>query len=174
MKYKVLSVFIALAMLFVTAGSVFADSWHTNDPEVLKDLAKVRKATAKYHDVEQAIADGYVADPVCVPGMGFHYINYDLLMNPTPDLTQPEILLYVPSENGMKLVGVEYMLPIGGPDEDIPDSPPPAPVLFGVPYDGPMIGHGQGQPPHYDLHVWVWHPNPDGMFAMFNQQVSCP
>lgn len=173
MKIKVVTIVLVLVMLVVVSGQVVASSLNVNDPAVLKDLAKVRNATAKYHDVELALVDGYVADPVCVPGMGIHYINYGLLMNQTPDLTKPEILLYAPTDDGLKLVGVEYMLPIGEPDDDIPDSPPPAPNLFGVDYDGPMLGHGPGQPPHYDLHVWVWQPNPSGMFAMFNPNVGC-
>ena len=26
---------------------------------------------------------------------------------------------------------------------------------------------------HYDLHFWIWQPNPDGMFAAWNPSVSC-
>ena len=28
-------------------------------------------------------------------------------------------------------------------------------------------------PPHYDLHVWLYRENPDGMLAAFNPDVSC-
>jgi hypothetical protein len=28
-------------------------------------------------------------------------------------------------------------------------------------------------PEHYDLHVWLWKHNPEGMFAQFNPRVSC-
>jgi hypothetical protein len=27
--------------------------------------------------------------------------------------------------------------------------------------------------PHYDLHVWLYRDNPNGMFAQFNPNVSC-
>jgi hypothetical protein len=47
-------------------------------------------------------------------------------------------------------------------------------VLFGRPFDGPMLGHEPGMPPHYDLHVWVWQANPEGIFAPFNPNVTCP
>lgn len=30
-----------------------------------------------------------------------------------------------------------------------------------------------GQPPHSDLHVWVWQANPSGMFAPSNPNVNC-
>ena len=35
-----------------------------------RDLAAVREATAKYHNVNAAIADGYVPTEQCVDGMG--------------------------------------------------------------------------------------------------------
>jgi hypothetical protein len=47
------------------------------------------------------------------------------------------------------------------------------PSLFGQEFDGPMEGHGPGQPIHYDLHVWLWKKNPAGMFAPFNPKVAC-
>lgn len=65
------------------------------------------------------------------------------------------------------------MFAIGAHDTDLPDTEPAAPVLFGVPFDGPMDAHGPDQPPHYDLHVWVWSNNPSGIFEMFNPNVSC-
>lgn len=131
-----------------------------NDPAILKDLAAVRNVSARYHDVENALADGFEADPVCVAapglgGMGVHYINMERVQDPEINLLEPEIPLYASSGNGMKLVGVENMFAIGEPGSDVPDSPPPSPNLFGREFDGPMLGYGPGQPPHYDLHVWV-------------------
>jgi hypothetical protein len=73
----------------------------------------------------------------------------------------------------MKLLGVEYFQGIGAPDTPIPDPAPPAAVIFGRPLDGPMEAHEPGQPPHYDLHVWIWKANPSGIFAPFNPKVSC-
>jgi hypothetical protein len=29
-------------------------------------------------------------------------------------------------------------------------------------------------PVHYDLHVWLWHENPSGMFERVNPDLSCP
>ncbi|HSM25169.1 MAG TPA: hypothetical protein VK856_09925 [Anaerolineaceae bacterium] len=178
MKLKIFSVTIVLVLLVVVSGQVVASSLNVNDPAVLKDLAAVRNATARYHNVENALADGFVADIHCVAepglgGMGLHYVHLGRLTDGEINLLEPEILLYAPSGNGVKLVGVEYMLGIGPPDGEVPDDPDPAPVLFGREFDGPMVGHGPGQPPHYDLHVWVWQPNPSGMFAMFNPNVGC-
>lgn len=44
---------------------------------------------------------------------------------------------------------------------------------MGLPFDGPMPGHETGMPVHYDLHVWLFRHNPDGLLAPFNPAVSC-
>ena len=36
-----------------------------------------------------------------------------------------------------------------------------------------MPGHNPQMPWHYDLHVWFWEDNPDGLFAPFNPALSC-
>lgn len=148
-------------------------------------LAEVRRATAKYQDVNVALADGYEPDPVCAASpmgaMGVHYVNPALLQQPF-DTKRPQILLYEPTADGMKLVGVEWMMPVfvnGAPwfqPETIPPPPPynPAPTLFGHTFDGPMPGHNPSMPWHYDLHVWLWKRNPTGMFSSWNPAVHCP
>jgi hypothetical protein len=152
----------------------------------VKLLAKVAAATAKYHNVNVALADGYVQDPECVVspagGMGYHYVNFDLLMQP-PQPTKPPILLYEPTKGGgLRLVAVEYFTPVivggapwmGGVDEPPPPgSYNPAPELFGRAFDGPMAGHNPYMPWHYDLHVWLWKYNPNGGFTDYNPRVSC-
>jgi hypothetical protein len=167
---------LVLLLLAALAGVAYAATGIT-DPAVLKDLAQLRRATAKYHDVNAALADGFVPTPNCVQspdgGMGIHYINPARLMDPSINLLEPEILLYVESGNGLKLLGVEYFQGIGAPDTPIPDPAPPAAVVLGRPLDGPMEAHEPGQPPHYDLHAWVWSANPSGIFAPFNPNVSC-
>jgi len=165
----------AAAPAFALGAAPSADTMRTAAaPASL--LAAVRQATAKYHDVDKAIADGYLppsADEcVEVPGlggMGIHSVNPALASDLTVDPTKPELLLYAPKNGGgFKLVGVEWFVPVADPS-----NPPPQPVLFGQGFDGPMPGHEPGQPWHYDLHVWTWEPNPSGMFAQFNPNVSC-
>jgi len=97
-------------------------------------------------------------------------------MDPTINILEPEILLYVKSGNGLKLLGVEYFYGIGRPGSELKDvlQPYPAsPIIFGRPLDGPMEKHEPDQPPHYDLHVWLWQANPSGFFAPFNPNVDC-
>ena len=176
MKKILVSTGIAVLLLVVLASVVYAATGVT-DPVVLKELAQVRQATAKYHDVNVALADGFIQTPACVEspdgGMGIHFINPARLMDPAINTLEPEILLYVQTDDGMKLLSVEYFYGIGAPDTPVPNPAPPSPTIFGRPLDGPMEQHEPGQPPHYDLHVWLWQANPAGIFAPFNPNVSC-
>ncbi len=166
--HKLLIGLSMLAILFppITAGA--ATGWVT-DPEALRDMAQVRQVTAKYHNVETALADGYIPVSPCeqLPGvgaMGIHYLNPALALDLAIDPLTPEVLLYVPSGAGLRLVGVEYFVASVGQ---------PAPRVLGQTFDGPMAGHSPGMPEHYDLHAWVWQSNPDGLFAAWNPSVSC-
>ena len=177
MKRTLIALTVAIVLLTALVGAAGAATG-TSKAQIRRDLAKVRRATDRYHDVTAAIAAGYVPSTTCVaaPGlgtMGFHYVNPGLAMDPGIDLAAPEILLYAVADGELKLVAVEYFYGIGAPDTPIPDPAPPAPVLFGKPFDGPMLAHEPGMPPHYDLHVWVWQANPSGIFAQFNPNVSC-
>ena len=139
------------------------------DSSTLQGLAEVRQVTAKYHDVNQALADGYVpvSDCEALPGvgvMGIHYLNINLASDLTVDPLRPELLLYVPSASGPRLVGVEYFVAYVGQ---------PAPSVLGHTFNGPMAGHSPGMPWHYDLHTWVWQANPAGTFAQWNPSLSC-
>lgn len=178
MKKLLVSTSIAVALLAAVFSLAYAATGGITDVQALKDLAAVRQATVKYHDLNQAVADGFMPTDTCVAvpgvgGMGYHFVNIARLMDPAISLTEPEILLYARVGGEMKLVGVEYMLAIGAPDSPVPNPAPPAPVLFGQTFDGPMEGHEPGMPPHYDFHVWVWQANPDGMFAQLNPNISC-
>jgi len=176
MKKIFVSTGIAMLLLVILVSVVYAATGVT-DPVVLKELAQVRQATDKYHDVNVALADGFIRTPACVAspdgGMGIHFINPARIMNPALNILEPEILLYNESADGMKLLGVEYMYAIGAPNTHVPNPAPPSPVLFGRTFDGPMEQHEPGQPPHYDLHVWIWQANPSGMFTMWNPNVKC-
>ena len=139
-------------------------------PGVGAQLAQVRAATARYHDVDVAIADGYVLPPgsPCVEGaegaMGYHFVHLGRLGQLMGDATlaldptAPEALLYIPGRDGrLRLVGVEYLHPQGG-------------ELFGQPLAdfSPPFGEETA------LHVWLWQANPAGMFAPYNPNLSCP
>ncbi|WP_018477682.1 hypothetical protein [Pontibacter roseus] len=139
-----------------------------------KVLAQVRQATARYHHLEAALADGYELGSPCVSspagGMGHHYIK-GTLVDGTIDPTQPEVLVYEPMKNGkMRLVAVEFLV-VAEPWDAQHDS---APRLGNQVYDDHRDFSKGGPPfPHYQLHAWVWKHNPSGMHAAFNPNVTC-
>lgn len=149
------------------------------------DLAEAEESTAKYADVGLAEGDGYVARPPCEAdeagrAMGVHYIRLAESLDQEVTVASPDILLYVPEGEGVRLVGVEYVVPalvdgaLYAEEAEPPaESVAPPPALFCRPFDGPMAGHSVGQPWHHDLHVWLFSENPDGMFAQYNPAESC-
>lgn len=157
-----------------------------------EELSAARAATAKYHDVNVALADGFISTFECVsvPGlgtMGVHYINPSRMSDLSVNERTPEMLLYIPQPDGsLRLVALEYYAPVlvadqngvhpwfGGPNDPPPNVVNPAPTLFGRTFEGPMAGHAPGQPWHYDLHVWAWRNNPNGLFFDFNPKLTCP
>ncbi len=159
----------AILMLLVPIGVIAAPDGIT-EADTLTQLATVRQTTAKYHDVSQAIADGYIPVSGCeehqgLGAMGIHYLKPALAMDLDLDPLAPELLLYVPSGTGLRLVAVEYF---------VADVGQPHPSLFGRAFDGPMPGHTPDMPVHYDLHVWLWQANPAGIFAQWNPSLHCP
>jgi hypothetical protein len=141
------------------------------------DLRRARAATRKFRDVEVARAAGYAAIGECVQdpkygGMGIHYANPSLVADGELDVTKPEILVYQPTRSGkLRLGAIEYFQ--ADADQDLATDTD-RPSLFGLPFDGPMLGHEPGMPIHYDLHVWLYRHNPAGLFAMWNPRVHCP
>src|SRR6266480_3838145 len=101
-----------IALLFAAMASVQSAHADMNtDAVLLQQLARVRQATARYHDVSQAEAAGYVDIGLFVSGQGWHYLNSSLI-DATFDLENPEILVYAPTPNGgRRLVAVEYAVP---------------------------------------------------------------
>ena len=130
-------------------------------------LQSVRRATSRFHSTTQALNAGYLRDDHCVSapglgGMGFHWVNPNLV-DPTFDPLKPEVVLYAPDSDGnLHLVALEYIVINVGQ----------APPMFGSqPFD---VGGTPIPDPHWSLHVWLYKDNPTGMFTPFNPDVSCP
>jgi hypothetical protein len=147
------------------------------DPGATSDVRRAREATRRFRDVEVARAAGYKATGECAQdpkygAMGIHYANAALIGDGVLDVTKPEILVYQPTRRGgLRLGAVEYFQADG--DQDLATDTD-RPSLFGLPFDGPMLGHEPGMPIHYDLHAWLYRHNPAGMFAAWNPDVRCP
>jgi hypothetical protein len=152
--------------------------------ELSSELGKAKAALEKYQDPVLAVHDGYFSTLGCVEypkagapgevpypagGMGVHFFNSSLIGQPL-DPTRPQVLVYEPSGDKLKLVAAEWFVPLATGVKERPE-------LFGRPFDGPMEGHYPLMPhamSHYDLHVWLWKPNPAGMFSPTNPALKCP
>ncbi len=136
-------------------------------------LAGLRQATAAFHDLGTAEAAGYASFYVCTdqPGegaMGQHFVNGALLG--TLDPLKPQALVYEPTASGYQLVAVEFV--VFASDWDAVHGAPPQ--LFGQTFSRVNAPNRYGLPGFYELHVWLWKPNPRGMFYEWNPRVTCP
>jgi hypothetical protein len=105
--------------------------------------------------------------------MGIHYEHPGLMADPAVHVTQPEMLVYEPRPNGrLKLVALEYFRRAA--DQVAPFDESDRPVLFGKAFDGIMEAHAPWHGWHYDLHVWLFKPNPTDLFSPWNPRISCP
>ena len=161
----------------VGVGHVHGGAVSEGSPNVASRLAAVRAATAKYHDVSVALADGYqlgyrgvvtgcISNPTA-GAMGYHYFNWAKMDDPAIVEGDPEVLVYHTAEDGTLVLGaVEWVVhkPLW---EQAGNTEPP--VVFGQSLHvlNPVLNW-------YIAHAWIWKHNPAGMFADWNPDVSCP
>lgn len=135
--------------------------------EMNRVLATLRRVTAKYHDLEVALNDGFVLLHPCEERpdegpVGTVYVHMDRLLDGVIDPASPDALIYEPSRNGReRLVGVEFALPYALWNGQQP------PEFLG------QVFQPEDEFGVYALHAWVWRNNPEGMFAEANPLVSC-
>jgi hypothetical protein len=133
-----------------------------------KELAQARRATARYHDIDTAYAEGYVDIGFYLAGVGCHLMNFGYL-DGYFEVTEPELLIYKdcsPGQGGeAEFRAIEYVTLCGGP----PSCTLPAPEGFSgsddvwTPFtDGSL----------WTLHVWTWRNNPDGIFVKLNPRIT--
>jgi hypothetical protein len=165
-------------------------------------LAEVWAATERFRDVNVALAEGYVRDPLnlCetaemmgrpaeLGAMGIHFAREDLLGITSPpnprvdgtgthtDFLTPAILIYEPQSDGsLELVAVENLVFAEAWKMAGHDAPP---SFHGVTYDTMVddpateVDEAHLFEPHHDRHVWIYRENPNGVFAPFNPAVTC-
>jgi hypothetical protein len=148
-------------------------------PGVLKtdadQLAELRQVTARFQRMEAAVAAGYETQVTpcwahhSAGAMGYHYGKTDLF-DAEVALLEPEVVMYEPQPGGhMKLVGMEYIVPLAAWDaagHDLGD-PVDVPELLGQKYTRHSFL------PIFKLHIWLWRQNPAGTFADWNPKVTC-
>lgn len=149
----------------VTTTALLADRHHAEvrrhrGPLPKDQLARVKRATARYRDVNKALADGYTDINVVLPNMGRHFLKTPIL-DAAFDVEQPELLVYSPDKKGrLQLVAVEYAVPLNLATE--------APAGFRGAADS-WFANQQFQ--LWTLHAWVWKENPQGVFHPTNRRV---
>ncbi len=173
--------FAAFAAFLVVAVPLPAKA---QQPSLSPELAAVRAKLEKYRDPIVAIYDGYLSTVACIEypkgategsmkyvpgGMGVHFLNLGFV-GPTLDPAKPQVLIYEPVGDSLRLVAAEWFMPaeVAGKTR---------PSIFGKELQGPMEGHQPVMPAgfhHYDLHVWLWKHNPEDVFSATNPAVRCP
>ena len=124
-------------------------------------LAEIAAASGRYRELANALADGYVkAESSCVPNAGFHYMRGAWPSDNVLDPLKPEFLMYAPNGGSLKLVAVEYAVPLRFP----------RPTFLGGSFQSYTGGPGE---PIWYLHLWLWHLNSEGIFSALNRTVQC-
>ena len=149
-------------------------------------LAKARLATARYAtSLKAAKADGYQIITRMIPDMGYHFLNPSIQGF---DVTKPHILVYERRGGSWTLGALEWVFP----------STPTTPPLPGATYGsfGAACHYNDGtfvfarvqelcakrspqtgatftfwHPDLVTLHVWLWYPNPAGLYSGTNPYV---
>ena len=140
-------------------------------------IDKVHNATARYTNINAAIADGWVAATPCVSGpntgaMGVHLVLPARISAGVLKAEEPEALIYEPMANGaMRLVGVEFIVLASVWASNNPGGGVPA--LEGNLLNYVGAPNRYGLPAFYEMHVWAWEHNPLGNYTDWNTHVSC-
>jgi hypothetical protein len=152
-------------------------------------LAVARAATAQYvTDLGLAKKHGYMIITKMIPTMGYHFMNPGVKGF---DIKKPPILVYEHGAGGWQLGAIEWVFP------KVPAKPPLPGARYGsfaagchyadgtfVPASAqtacPAKAPGSGakftfwHPRLVTMHVWLWYPNPNGIFASINPRVAAP
>jgi hypothetical protein len=153
-------------------GSNRPDTW-PEPAEVQAQISELREATARFHDIEVALKEGYAPFGECFANppegnMGYHYANAELMEDPGVDPNHPELLLYEKQTDGtFKFVGVEYLTFQAAWHKAGNRF---LPRLFGEKFH---LNSTLLDEPFYLLHVWQWKYNPSGRFNDWNPRVVC-
>jgi hypothetical protein len=189
--------FVALAAVSTTIAVVATSSSGaasrpvakatTVDQTLVNAMARARIATAKYAtNLAKAKADGYGIITKMIPDMGYHFMNPKITGF---DPAKPPILVYQKRGSLWTLGAVEWVF----------TSKPKTPPLPGAKYgafgagchykDGsyvpaesqdscPKTAPGSGaafnfwHPNLITFHVWLWYPNPSGLYSGTNPLVQ--
>jgi hypothetical protein len=183
---------LAAALVAVAAAASAAKVLHaapqvTASSALVGDIAATRLATAPYvNDLALAKKNGYMIITRMIPTMGYHF------MNPSVkgfDVTKPPILVYEHQGSTWQLGAIEWVFPKKPATPPLPGAKygafgaachyadgtfVPAASQSACPATAPGSGakFGFWHPNLVTMHVWLWYPNPNGLFASTNPHVS--
>jgi hypothetical protein len=176
-----------LVLGLVAATAVVASAKSGKSSSLADQLAQARAGTAKYvNNLELAKRDGYGIITKMIPNMGYHFLNGNVK---DFDPAKPPILVYEHVGSTWQLAAIEWVY------TSKPATPPFPGATYGsfgagchykdgsfVPADTqdacPKTAPGSGaafnfwHPLLITLHVWLWYPNPNGLFASYNPLVA--
>jgi len=159
----------------------------TADPSLTQQLAEARLATLKYAtNLAKAKADGYKVITPMMPNMGIHYLNPAIQGF---NIRKPQILVYEHHGNTWQLGALEWVF------TSMPKTPPLPNATFGFfpaachyddgtfipdensktcPTTNPKTGSKFffWHPDLTTMHVWIWYPNPAGLYSSTNPLVA--
>ncbi len=151
-----------------------------------EQLAAARLATAKYAtDLNKAKADGYMIITKMMPNMGYHFLNPKIQGF---NIRKPQILVYEHHGKTWQLGALEWVF------TSMPKTPPLANATFGsfpaachykdgtfIPDENPKTCPKKApdgaaftfwHPDLTTMHVWIWYPNPAGLYSSTNPLVT--
>jgi hypothetical protein len=159
----------------------------TSDAALTQELAAARRATARYAtNLGLAKKNGYMQITPVMTNMGVHFLNPKIAGF---SVTKPQILVYEKHGNSFQLGALEWVFPA------MPKDPPLPNATFGqfpaachyadgnfIPKasqsDCPKTEPKTGakftfwHPLLITMHVWIWYPNPAGLFSSTNPLVA--
>ena len=141
-----LGLLVGIVSLLAVPGSTLT-AQASAKPSLSPELEQVRANLDKYRDPVLAVHDGYFSTVGCVEypdgghegtmpyapgGMGVHFLNMQLI-GPTLDPAKPQVLIYEPDGDKLRLVAAEWFVPMEAAGQT-------RPAIFGKQLEGPMEG----------------------------------
>ena len=169
------------------AGTEGSMSMTAGSSNLTNQLAAMRLSTAKYAtNLNRAKAAGYQVITPMMPNMGIHYMNPGITGF---NIRKPQILVYEHHGSIWQLGALEWVFP------SMPKTPPLKNATFGFfpaachykdgtfipdensktcPTTNPKTGSAFNfwHPDLTTMHVWVWYPNPAGLYSSTNPLVA--
>jgi hypothetical protein len=177
----------ASAVWGVAASNGAPSHHHPGKPKakLVRQLAKARVATAPFvADLARAKQAGYKQITPMMHNMGFHYLNPSISKF---DPAKPPILVYTRRNGKYQLGALEWVFPTKPKKAPIPGARYgsfPAACHYDDGTFTPASSEDEcgakndaGSPFFFwhpdlvTLHVWLWYPNPDGLFEGMNPLV---